>query len=679
MSRRSDSPLALRMAWLTTAACATIATLALPVSMVPPAWSVAFLLPGVVLGLLPGMARSPWWRTLLAIVLQLSTCALALQLEGPVTRPAALACTILPPLGFATARGNDADRALALFLSFCMLLVGAILAGQQLPWIGAWAIAACCALRAQSHLAARTIGAAVTARARLPLAMSATAALGSMLLGGLFAALAVDRTLGWLPSPGSFATRTTPVDRSPARRSPGLDDSFLLDGGGALTGLGGELLARVRNLDGERVQPDLYLRSGFFARPGLDKWQHGSVDLLPHLASGDIALREVDAGAPTSRLLLERFAGGRNFVFVTPHTVSVHGLDALAIDPNRLWLRPTPGTGTEPYELRCQPLPPIGADARVTDARELGLLSVPRALERERWERLLAEWNVPSEPLAAMEAIAAGLARHCRYDRLTEPSGPFDNEVENFLFADGEHRGYCMHFASAAALLLRLRGVPCRIGVGLHGGTPSPDDPEARVFGSQHAHAWCEVPFEDFGYVVFDPTPPSERANPMPARSEEPLDEGRAEASALQKALDWLRNQLTRPWVPAAILLLTLALALRPVRVGRGDSTTRGLPTPIRRARRLLAQLLKQLAAAGHPRHRGQTLEAFARTLRRAEVLEPSIAAAFTAYQDVRFGGREFDRGRERTLQHGLAAATDLATLKQAPPPTTTTQPAANT
>lgn len=667
-------PLAVRLAWLTTAACATIAIAALPATMVPPIWRFAFLLPGVVLGLLPGLARSPWWRTLLAIVLQVSTCALALQLEGPVTQPAALACTILPPLGFAAARGNDADRSLALFLSFCMLLVGAILAGQQLPWIAAWAIAACCALRAQSHLAARSVGNLATARARVPLRQGALAALGSMLLGGLCAALAVDRTLGWLPSPSSFATSRAKAEPTATRRSPGLDDSFVLDGGGALAGLGGELLARVRDLDGTNVPPDLYLRSGFFARPGMDKWQHGNVELLPQLASGDIELREPLPRLPTTRFLVERFAGGRNFVFVTPHTLSVHGLDGLAIDPNRLWLRPTDGTSPEPYELRCQPLPVLGRDAPLAyDARELGLLTLPRALERERWERLLAEWNVPEDPFAAMEAIAAGLARHCRYDRLTEPSGPFAYEVENFLFADGEHRGYCMHFASAAALLLRLRGVPCRLGVGLHGGQPSDQEPGVRIYGSQHAHAWVEVPFDGLGYVVFDPTPPSERGNPMPARVDSEPDAAPTERSALQGWLDDLRAQLSRPYVPAIVLLLTLALALRPLRRGRADAPAQALASPIRRARRLLAQLLKQLATAGHPRHRGETLEAFARTLRRAQVLEPAIAAAFTAYQDVRFGGHEFDAARQRALQHGLAAATDLATLAKAQPPAAST------
>lgn len=675
MSARGSSPsLAVRLAWLTTAACATIAIGALPAALVPPIWRFAFLLPGVVLGLLPGLARSPWWRTLLAIVLQVSTCALALQLEGPVTQPAALACTILPPLGFATARGNDADRSLALFLSFCMLLVGAILAGQQLPWVAAWAIAACCALRAQSHLTVRSVGAIATARARVPLRHGALAALGSMLLGGLCAALAVDRTLGWLPSPADFATGKAKPDDAATRRSPGLDDSFVLDGGGALAGLGGELLARVRDLDGANVPPDLYLRSGFFARPGMDKWQHGNVELLPQLASGDIELREPEPGLPTTRFLVERFAGGRNFVFVTPHTLSVHGLDRLAFDPNRLWLRPTDATSTEPYELRCQPLPVLGRGSPLAyDARELGLLSLPRALERERWERLLAEWNVPEDPFAAMEAIAAGLARHCRYDRLTEPSGPFAYEVENFLFADGEHRGYCMHFASAAALLLRLRGVPCRLGVGLHGGQPSNDEAGVRVYGSQHAHAWVEVPFDRLGYVVFDPTPPSERGSPMPAREDSEPEVTPTERSSLQGWLDGLRAQLSRPYVPAIVLLLALAVALRPLRRQQVGAAHQGATTPIRRARRLLAQLLKQLAAAGHPRERGQTLEAFARRLRRAQVLEPAIASAFTAYQDVRFGGHGFDAVRQRALRHGVAAATDLAALRQSPPPAAST------
>ncbi|MBL8752348.1 MAG: transglutaminase domain-containing protein, partial [Planctomycetes bacterium] len=115
-----------------------------------------------------------------------------------------------------------------------------------------------------------------------------------------------------------------------------------------------------------------------------------------------------------------------------------------------------------------------------------------------------------------MERIEAGLQQHCRYDR-REPSGPFANALENFLFATTDRHGYCMHFASAAAMLLRLRGIPCRIAVGVHGGEPEPTEPGTRRYTSEHAHAWVEVPFAGRGFEVFDPTPAAERGHRAPA------------------------------------------------------------------------------------------------------------------------------------------------------------------
>ena len=57
--------------------------------------------------------------------------------------------------------------------------------------------------------------------------------------------------------------------------------------------------------------------------------------------------------------------------------------------------------------------------------------------------------------------------------------------------------------------MLRMLSVPCRIGVGLYGGVPT-DRADTRSYGSQHAHAWVEIPLQGRGWVIFDPTPPAE-------------------------------------------------------------------------------------------------------------------------------------------------------------------------
>ncbi|MFT6082818.1 MAG: hypothetical protein ACJAQZ_004901, partial [Planctomycetota bacterium] len=40
----------------------------------------------------------------------------------------------------------------------------------------------------------------------------------------------------------------------------------------------------------------------------------------------------------------------------------------------------------------------------------------------------------------------------------------------------------------------------------------------------------------------------------------------------------------------------------------------------------------------------------------------PEVGTAFTTYQEVRFGGREFDQQRAQHMEHGLRAAIAMRT-----------------
>lgn len=648
-----------RLATLLLFACSTLALANLPGDDLPPGWLLAFVLPGAALAHLTRFTPQPWQRALLAAILQTVACWLALTWVGPMSRPAALACTILPPLGFATARDQEADRALALFLSFCVLLVGAILDGLHVPLVAAYTACACLSLRCADHLA--TLAHGRPARRSAPTATGgAFAGTGILVLGSLLAVLAVERTLDWLPSPseaGRSGGASGPAATGPRR--VGLDDSFLLDGTrGVLSEMTSEQLVLVRNADGRPLAPDLYLRSGFFTVPGLDRWQLGTLDQAPPNQGDRHVLHAPRRGFPVQQLELERFAGARNFVFLPPASCEVRGLLGLVVDPAREWVRQSSARDTGPYLVDYQSLPPPAAgDAPDPRGRAMGLVRLPRDLDTRRYEELLDRWNVGTDACDAMARIAEGLARHCRYDRI-EPVGPWPNAIDNFLFATGDRRGYCMHFASAAALLLRIRGIPCRIGVGLYGGNPDREERGARIFGSQHAHAWVEVPFANRGYVVFDPTPPAERGQRTPSRLDttgEPPPPEKAAAAQPPGGLAALLDLATQPGVLALLLGLAIAAAMWPHR-SRGP-TAPATPPAARSARRLLARLLHALAAAGDGRLRGQTLEAYARALAARQRLRPEVDAAFAAYQQIRFGGRAFDATRERILRDGIDAA----------------------
>ncbi|WP_427173957.1 transglutaminaseTgpA domain-containing protein [Arthrobacter sp. 92] len=75
--------------------------------------------------------------------------------------------------------------------------------------------------------------------------------------------------------------------------------------------------------------------------------------------------------------------------------------------------------------------------------------------------------------------------------------------------------GYCIHFASAMAVMARLEGIPSRIAVGYAPGRSTGATvsvagqgalPEYEV-DSRDAHAWPELYFQGLGWVPFEPTP----------------------------------------------------------------------------------------------------------------------------------------------------------------------------
>ena len=87
------------------------------------------------------------------------------------------------------------------------------------------------------------------------------------------------------------------------------------------------------------------------------------------------------------------------------------------------------------------------------------------------------------------------------YD-LKVQKGHSDDAIRNFLSI---RRGYCEQFAGTFAVMARALGLPARVAVGFTNGELR-DDGLYHVLG-RHAHAWAEVWFDGFGWVLFDPTP----------------------------------------------------------------------------------------------------------------------------------------------------------------------------
>ena len=120
-----------------------------------------------------------------------------------------------------------------------------------------------------------------------------------------------------------------------------------------------------------------------------------------------------------------------------------------------------------------------------------------------------------------MFALARGLARGARSDyevaqhvqRYLQSTYGYDRTVpltryplESFLFS--QRRGYCQQFSGAMTLMLRMDGIPARVGVGF---LPSVrgTQPGTWQIRASDAHAWTEVFLSGIGWVSFDPTPPT--------------------------------------------------------------------------------------------------------------------------------------------------------------------------
>lgn len=78
-----------------------------------------------------------------------------------------------------------------------------------------------------------------------------------------------------------------------------------------------------------------------------------------------------------------------------------------------------------------------------------------------------------------------------------------DQRIDDFLF--NTRNGFCEHYASTFAFLMRAVGIPARVVVGYHGGEYNRFEDYMMVY-QYNAHAWTEVWLEGEGWVRFDPT-----------------------------------------------------------------------------------------------------------------------------------------------------------------------------
>ncbi len=107
----------------------------------------------------------------------------------------------------------------------------------------------------------------------------------------------------------------------------------------------------------------------------------------------------------------------------------------------------------------------------------------------------------PDVPAYVNSVLSLFRAGHFEYT-LTPPLLDLDS-VDDFLF--NTRRGFCGHFASAFAMLMRAGGVPARVVSGYQGGEWNPIGGYLLIRRAD-AHAWVEVWEDGRGWVRVDPT-----------------------------------------------------------------------------------------------------------------------------------------------------------------------------
>jgi transglutaminase superfamily protein len=138
---------------------------------------------------------------------------------------------------------------------------------------------------------------------------------------------------------------------------------------------------------------------------------------------------------------------------------------------------------------------------------------MPKPLQGTDWAHLFRlAWHLSAHvesEFAVVRRVEDYLLRQERFRYTTDVGTPGNEPLLEFLFHT--HAGYCQHFAGAAALLLRVAGVPTRVVVGFATGEPIGHDTWA--VRDEDAHAWIEVYFPGVGWVPFNPTPGSAPAD----------------------------------------------------------------------------------------------------------------------------------------------------------------------
>lgn len=132
--------------------------------------------------------------------------------------------------------------------------------------------------------------------------------------------------------------------------------------------------------------------------------------------------------------------------------------------------------------------------------------------QQELLQAMLDNLSVPDQA----ELIAEHLRNHASYD-LSTPNMPETEQDLALWFLNKAETGYCVHYATAATVLLRANGIPARY---VEGYAVYVEKGRTVTVRELHAHAWAEYYVNGVGWLVLEATPEDGTAPEEPVTTE---------------------------------------------------------------------------------------------------------------------------------------------------------------
>jgi transglutaminase-like putative cysteine protease len=152
------------------------------------------------------------------------------------------------------------------------------------------------------------------------------------------------------------------------------------------------------------------------------------------------------------------------------------------------------------YQVKSYPQALLDED--FTPAQLQKYLAFPKDVNPKLQSEALRLQGLYSSKSDIIEAVLSGI-RQQNFFYTLEPPLLVDNNLDQFFFET--RAGFCVHYASSFAFLMRAAGIPARLVTGYLGGEYNSQGDYFSLY-QYDAHAWVEVWLQGKGWKRVDPT-----------------------------------------------------------------------------------------------------------------------------------------------------------------------------